>query len=283
MKLLSAKELDLPSRAFVFRQSRLAGTVRGVGLCAVFLAAGPFLLLVGAPWFIWTPSLAVGILITLLLPRSVTALYRNSNWVMAVDDHSVWINLRSPFNRHLPDGLTVVRLETPDIENVSIYSAKDVLPDSDGGSVARTLKSLRFKLAHTDTQELAKALEDERLRKPVPGRFGSSGMSLHYPVTLPKPETILVAWRGSTMNDHVTLSASRALEILSANGLRVEEGSTSIQTKDWAQLEGSELDCYIREMALSGNAIEAIKILRLRRGLGLTDAKRRVEELSSAK
>jgi hypothetical protein len=280
MKLLRPNELKLSPEGPIFRQSRFAGTLQGVGLCAVFLAAGPVWWLLGAPWFIWAACLAVGIFVALLLPRSVIALYRKSNWVLAVHGKAVWINLRSPFNHHLPDGQTVVRLETSDIENVSIYSQKYSTPNSDGGSTSWAMKSLRFKLTHTDTQGLTEALEQERLRQPVPGRFGGSGMTLHYPVSVPEPGLILVAWRGSTMNDHVTPSAGRATEMLAAKGLPVGE-PTLLRRRDWAELQGAELDSRVKEMALAGKAIEAVELLRLRRGLGLAEAKRRVEDLTA--
>ena len=280
MKLLRPSELKLPPDQPVFRQSRLAGTIRGVGLCAVFLAAGPLWWVLGAPWFIWVPCLAVGALVALLLPRSVVALYRKSNWVLAIHSKAVWLNLRSPFNHHLPDGQTVVRLETSEIQNVSIYSEKYSTPNSEGGSTRWAMKFLRLNLTHTDTQELVEALEQERTRKPVPGRFGGSSMTLHYPVSVPEPGMILMAWRGSTMEDHVTPCANRATELLAAAGVRVGE-PTLLQRRDWAQLQGAELDSRVKEMALAGHSIEAVELLRLRRGLGLTEANRRVEELTA--
>ncbi|HWI56031.1 MAG TPA: hypothetical protein VNZ22_02305 [Bacillota bacterium] len=280
MKLLGPNELELSPEGPVFRQSRLAGTIRGVGLCAVFLAAGPVWRLVGAPWFIWAPCLAVGVGVALLLPRSVIALYRKSNWVLALHGNAVWINLRSPFNHHLPAGQTVVRLETSEIESVSIYAEQYSTPNSEGGATSWAMESLRLKLTHTDTQGLADALEQERLRQPVPGRFGGSGLTLHYPVSVPEPGMILVAWRGATMTDHVTPRASRAAELLAAKGVRVGE-PTLLRRRDWAQLQGAELDSCVKELALAGKAMEAVELLRLRRGLGLSEAKRRVEELTA--
>ena len=50
-----------------------------------------------------------------------------------------------------------------------------------------------------------------------------------------------------------------------------------LRRRDWAQLQGAELDSRVKEMALAGNAIEAVELLRLRRGLGLTEAKALVE------
>ncbi len=280
MKLLRPSELKLAPDRPIFRQSRLAGTVRGAGLCAVFLAAGPVWWLLGAPWFIWAPCLAVGALVALLFPRSVVALYRKSNWVLAIDGNAVWINLRSPFNHHLPDGQTVVRLETSEIEKASIYSEKYSTPNSEGGSTSRAMKSLQLKLTHTETQGLVQALEQERIRKPVPGKVGGSSMALHYPISVPEPGILRVAWRGSTMEDHVTPCAGRATELLAATGVRVGE-PTLLQRRDWAQLQGTELDSRVRELALAGNHIEAVELLRLRRGLELTEAKRRVEELTA--
>ena len=281
MKLLRPSEIKLPSDLAIFRQSRLAGTIGASVLSAVFLAAGPVWMLLGAPWFIWVPCLAVAPLILLIFPRSIAALYRKSNWILALDRNAVWINLRSHLNHHFPEGQTVVRLDLSEIANASIYSEKYSTPSPESGSTRWSMKSLQLKLSHTDTQGLVTALEQERNRQPVPGKFlGSSSWALHFPVSVPEPGMIRIAWRGSTMEDHVTPCASRAIDLLAAAGVPVEE-STLIQQMDWPQLEGAELQSRVRDLARAGQQIEAVKLLRQRQGLDLTEATRRVQELAA--
>ena len=84
MKLLRPSELKFPPDCAVFRQSRVAGTIGMIVMGTVFVGAGPVWRLLGAPWFIWVPCLAVGVLVLLVFPRSVAALYRKSNWVLAI-------------------------------------------------------------------------------------------------------------------------------------------------------------------------------------------------------
>lgn len=98
-----------------------------VAMGIVFGAGGPVLGLVGFPWWVWVPCWAVALLFPVLIfPRSIGALYRNSNWVLATDRNAIWINLRSHLNYHLPEGLTVLQLERSeiDINNTGVAMAK---------------------------------------------------------------------------------------------------------------------------------------------------------------
>ena len=84
------------------------------------------------------------------------------------------------------------------------------------------------------------------------------------------------------MQDRVTPRATRATELMAAAGVRLE-GSTRIQRKDWSELEGAELDARVRELSLAGQHLEAVKLLRERRGLELTEATRRIEDLTAGR
>jgi ribosomal protein L7/L12 len=147
------------------------------------------------------------------------------------------------------------------------------------------MKSIQFKLTHTDTQGLVTALEQERKQEPVPRRFlgmSSSSRANHYPVSVPEPGIIRIAWRGSTMEDHVSPAAERAIGLLGAAGVPIHQAALT-ERADWAQLDGPELDALVRTLARSGNSIEAAKLLCQRRGLTLTEAKRQVEEIATSR
>ena len=180
----------------------------------------------------------------------------------------------------------MVRLNWDEIKSVSLYREKYTTPGSGGlhGGVSTTWtqKSLQLRLAHTDMQALVEALHQERNQEPIPlrllgGRVKISGKIPDFPVSVPERDTIRIAWRGNVGGRWVTPSANKVLEMLAA---RTRVGPEAFdQRADWSELDDAEVDSLVKQLALSGNTIEAAELLCRRQGLTITEAKLRVDDI----
>jgi hypothetical protein len=279
MKLHRLCDVIPDGRGTVYRQGRLAGAMAAL-LFTSFFGAGPFLLSrAGAPWWITALCAVFGVLLIPIVVSDWLAKLRDTNWIVWLRPDGLWINFRSYQDRGPTDVETVVRLEFAEVAEVREIRDLYYTPSSDGGSVRHSLKSLEITLTHDRTDELAAAMTVDRVR-PAPRRcilgVGVTTRPAHFPVSVPAPGRIRLAWRGGTGN-WVTPSLKSVLAELSGF-VRTADATQSVAA-DWRDLTEAELDDRILRLVETGDTITAIELLRSRRGLSTTAARQFVDEL----
>lgn len=266
----------------VYRQGRFMGTVSAILLGGIFGGA-PFLwYFVGAPWFIWGGCGALALFIVPMIVNDLRAKFRDTNWVLRLQPDGVWINFRSYQDASSTDGLCVVELSYAEISAARKRVDKFTVPSNRSRSTYHSLTSLELQLVHDRTEPLAAALVEHRNRPGVERRyFGISVTSKpsHFPVSLPAPNRLRIAWRGGVGN-HVAPSITDALNELTGY-VRVEDPTVE-RSVDWKHLTDEQLDDRILELALAGDKIDAVKLLTVRRGYSTTEAVEFVKGLTAS-
>jgi hypothetical protein len=279
MKLHRLCDVTPDGRGILYRQGRLQGAIAAVVLAVAFGGAPVVWYCIGAPGYVWGLCAAVAVLVVPLVIGDFLAKLRDTNWVVWIRPDAIWINFRSYQDRGSTDTETVVRLEFAEIAEVRRAGEVYYTPGTKGGSVRHSVQSLEIVLNHDRTDELAAAMAVDRTR-PAPERricgVGVTTRPSHFPVNVPQPGTIRIAWRGGTGN-WVAPSLSHVLSELA--GMVATGESTQTQAPDWRQLSDAELDDRIVQLVTAGNKIAAVELLRRRGGLSTTDARRFVDEL----
>jgi len=98
----------------------------------------------------------------------------------------------------------------------------------------------------------------------------------HFPVSLPEPDQIRIAWRGGTGN-WVSPSLRHLLRELA--GLVPTGEATHTRRQDWRDLSDAAFDDQIMGLVQAGDTVSAANMLVRRRGYSTTEARRFVEEL----
>jgi len=243
----------------------LVFTLAAVGWCVV-----PFFVPLG-----WIGSLVMGVpcvLVSLaLLPGIVRSATRRW-WIARVRRDELLLRIRSVLNSDLPEtDATVVRIPRAAIARVRETRERHTVPGSsaerDRTDVVRALDICLRDVAATGP--LAAALAAERTRNGTRrGHFGA------YPILLPAPGVMRVAWRTPTMR--LAPPLERALEALRAFAYPVatERLETDV---DWTRLSEDEIDELVDACVAEGDEIEAMRLLRAARKIDLARAKSEVE------
>lgn len=229
------------------------------------------------PWWLWLVAAPIAFLAFLIwlvvlngLWRSATACFRRSNWVLKMTFEGVYLQFRSYLNHHFPDeGPTVVFLSWSDIAAVqkTINHTKEI--DSEGDSRIVAKRYLDLHLKHSDTDELSRAINVEKTRRPA--GEGRSKMRFHHaPVLVPEPGLIRVEWRGNRMlkalRSHLTVRPTR----------RTGEGYDVDSTRD-------DWDAHILKLIEEGQHMPAIRTVRRHYGMSLKQARAFVDDLAQGR
>jgi hypothetical protein len=271
MQILSLDRFRGERSDLVARESALGGTV----LLAVLVALGLAWVLVPLPsaWL----RLALGVvglpcvlLSSLMLP-GLARVWRRDHWVVRARREGIAINARSALNSDLPaDEPTVAWIEAGELDGVRRVEELRSVPDSDGGTEQRRHVWLELVLAGGDTSELADVLERERSRR------GRGRTHFHaYPVEVVDQRRLRVAWQSGNVRLRPALEGF--LRTLSLQVPLLEP--VAAPEVDWRSIPDGELDDYARSLVAAGRRLDAIRLLRTRRGWELTRARAHVEQL----
>ena len=275
-------DLDLPNNVkLVCRQSWLTA-LTGILVC--------FSLLVGLPVALWStgalPSwlgiviLFIAAMVTPLFAHTLLATLRSSNWTLAIAPDGLWINLRSYQNYRFPRGETVVHIPFGELASVSRHVAKRSTWSGDG-PMSWTETSLNLWLLSTASDRLKTAIAKERGRRTnqkfLGGLITTSGRANHVPVLAPRDNLVRVAWK--SRHDFLRPKIDDVLDKL-AEHVQVVEDQVQDASDDFYKIPDSRIDERILEFVESGDSFSAVKLLRLRRGYTLTEAKTFVDELN---
>lgn len=266
----------------VCRQGRLAGVL----VVAVFGAACFFP--VAALWWgggsplVYVPLALVAAGITALFVGDARARFRDTNWVLWIRPQGLCINLRSYQDQSPLDTLSVVELADDEIVEVQRRVERYTTPKSNGGTIDHKLESLDINLREAASGELATALaEIRRVQQPWTRFLGMSSRSKVslQSVSLPEPHRVRIAWHGG-QGHSIAPRLKRVLADLTPR-LNVAEAADH-RRPNWREIPDAALDDEILKLLCTGNRIDAIKLLKVRRGLSTTEAHQFVEELGGA-
>jgi hypothetical protein len=284
VKTLRPSEMAPDPNRLVCRQGILATTVGGVVLIAVIAGSGFLWRYFHAPGFVWMGCIGLAALFVPFILSGIGPLYRKSNWGFAVDRDCVWINLRSYRNAHLPEAPTVVRINFDEIQSASLCYESYTVPGGGSGSTGTSMNGkfdcLQLKSSRDHTDALTEALKQEFGRPGASRRFLGfvtvTSKAMGSLVSVPEPGTIRILWRGG-QGIYMMPSASDVIEML-ADKVRIDDSVEKDYT-DWCDIEGAELKHLIRDLALSGDTISAVRLLSRRTGLTLTAANNEVKTI----
>jgi hypothetical protein len=285
MKLHCPSQVSLAQAEIICREARVRGTLLCVFFFCVCDGAALFWRYMDAHWVIWGGIAAITLLLAPdFLFRCIPALWRKSNWLLAIQPDGLWVNMRVCCNDHLPEGQTIVWFDLAEISAARAYVEGYTTPSMDAGPSTTRWKTthLQLELMHTDTQSLQEAISAERQRKPpkraVLGFIHISSKISHYPITLPQPNVLRIQWRGS--KDHVVPSLKYVLHETSLRK-KAMVGAAK-QFDNWKTMDMVAFDELVRRLVTSGNIITASKLLTGRLGITITEAHRQVESIENA-
>ncbi len=268
MKVVSPGDRD-PVAGMCCRQAPLRGLVASLIFCAVLIGLVFLLRYGGFPWFVWGwCAVWVALFVPWILADAL-AKFRSTNWLLRLGPDGLWINLRSYQNGHLPEAATVLHLPYEEIASAHRHLETWSTPSEPSSTTGTHWKqaSLELSLASGETQEIAKALVDERGRRAVI-------RGPHQAVTVPAAGVVRVAWRGP--GDDVVPPLTRVLDELSWR-VQVDE-PTRTDRAHWCRLSEAELDELVAQLVRSGDDLAASQLLKRRRGCSATEAHQFVEE-----
>ena len=97
------------------------------------------------------------------------------------------------------------------------------------------------------------------------------------PVTVPQDCIVRVIWK--SRYDFVRPKLNEVLERISKH-VNVLENQVQNTNEDWLELPDEQLDSRILQLVEAGDSLSAVKLLRLRGGYTITEAKQFVDELT---
>lgn len=281
MQILSSEQHPPWSAEVVCRQSRV------MSLAATLVYIGLFAGLPATFWFAgevpdWLAA-GIGLFAAIVLPfclRNFIATLRASNWTLAMNPDSVWLNLRSYSNHRFEPGQTVVLLSYRDLASVHKHVIQRTTPTGDGVA-SWTERSLELRLRQSDSGLLKRAIDVERKRQTSKSWFGGlvtvRGRSNHVPIALVDNDVIRVRWR--SRHDFLRPGLDHVLDRFSiyvnvADDNREREADESL-------ISDEQMDTRVLQLVEAGDKLDAIKLLTLHRGFTTTEAKRFIEELDA--
>jgi len=263
---IRGERADLVARESVVGTTVVLLVFGGLGLGWVLAPMPSVLLRLGLGIF----GLPCLLIFALMLP-GVARTWRRGQWVLRARREGLALNVRSALNSDLPtDEPTVAWIPAEEIEGVRRVDELREVPGSEGRSEQRRCSWLELVLAHGDTGELAAVLVRERALR------GRGRTQFHaYPVEVAGPRAVRVAWHSGGVSLRPRLDG-----FLKGLG-RFVHVIDSLETPsiDWRTLPDEELDDYARALVASGQRMDAIRVLRERRGWELVRARAWIDTL----
>jgi hypothetical protein len=277
MQLMRLAEVPLNPRDQVFRYSRFRAVFGAMILVAVASAAAVFGWLKGV-WLAYYVA-AVSAVCLLLFQKLVTARFRQSNWLVRMTDHGLFVKFRSYLNHHFAEEhATVVFLPYSEIRSARLLKERQELSDRDErnrpATTTRTRRLLELDLAG-DSAPFAAALAQERERvfaRTNRSAGKSSSRYQHFPVQLISPTLLRIEWS-------VVPGAQTMLDALTRHTLVQPAREASKNYVNLEALDREDQETRLLELAESGDMIGAIAMARKLYSYDLTRAKQFVEEL----
>jgi len=206
----------------------------------------------GAPLLIIVPG-ALALLFGTLLLLKLRVYLRKSSWLLREVEKGLWINLRSPYNAHLPEDHETV-LFIPADEIAAICKTKEVrdIPSYRGG-YRDVYSYIDIYLTHENTDAVAEVLHQERRVAPARGKRG--GKKHHdYRVRVIDPPGIRLVWEWIKPGEEQALAALGERYAIAPN--------RNTKNTPWENLNEAEKEALIAELWEFGHIQQAIGLVR---------------------
>jgi hypothetical protein len=228
------------------------------------------------PGLLWCSFAFVAPFVPIVLWVNFLPALKPTNWVLKTASNRVYIMLRNYRNPHSPgDGPTVVSFAQNEIESVGKQVMKLVSRGGNGRMTTWREYRLELRLREAAPAEFMTALEAERRRQPPQTGWLRSGLQPPLVSLDTEGRTIRILWSGKY--DHITPRINRAIALLGRTFLTHDD--TVVDNTDLEKLNDIQFDELIAKLLEGNLKMEAIKMLVDRRGMSLTEAKQRVDEL----
>ena len=276
MRLLRLQDVEINPNDRVFRHPRLRALI--IWIIALAGSVAMFFNALTGSWklgYFFGPFLLLFVLCTM---HYVTARFHPSNWLVRMNDTGIFVQYRSYLNYELPaDDPSVVFLSFGEIASAHLLKERVESPDLANPRATQTqfLRYVELELSG-NTAPLASALSSESSESaPMRKRwYGGSSSTLYqdYPVTMSAPPVLRIHW-------DVVPRAKAFLEALRPYTVISETVSL---THDFTHLHRLDRDAQqeqLRELALRGQTVNAIRAARQLYGCSLEEAKEMVDGL----
>jgi hypothetical protein len=277
MQLLRLADVPINPRDRVYYYSRVRAVVGALVLALA--AAGAFLFAwINGAWPAYYVA-AVMVLCLLLYQRLILGRFRPSNWLLRATDDGLFVKFRSYLNHHFDaQEFIVLFLPYSELRSVRMVKERQEFPDRNRQSAATTTTQtiLELELAVKST-EFAVALSAERAR--VFGKMPRTNRRMstryqHFPVRLVSPTLLRIEWG-------VVPRIQTLLDALTRHTLVRDAGESAKIIANLEQLNRSDQETRLLELAESGDTIGAIAMARRLYSCDLTEAKQFIEGLMS--
>jgi len=214
------------------------------------------------------------LLILMLFFGMVRAAQRPTAWVAVFGPHGVKLKFRSYLHWHWPaSDATVLLLGRSDIEAIAQRRETMRTTDFDGVTYTRT-ENLYIALRDPLPDEVLARMVDEEMRLHT-SRFGVASRYGHLPVRASEDGRMLhLVWRGQS--SQLTPPIKKAWPQLLA-WYRAQPLPPDFTFTPRAPRMTADDEARIRALAASGKKLEAIRLLRQFKKIGLKDARQRIE------
>jgi hypothetical protein len=283
MKLLNLKQTAIRETDIVFCNSSLASGIAAV-CCWACVGATIYLMIVGHIRNFDPPrlvSLFIGLFIWLfawMTTNSWKASRRPTNWIVRIRGNEVLIKFRSFENWKMSDDdIQVVELNQSEI--AFARELKRVVASEGLSSNSRVERriDLEIGLKDPDTSALQQAIRDD-IARPGWGNDRHRAKNLDYPVSVPEPGVIRIAWSNTTTR--IRPRIKRALQEFSrlAPVLEMQTGSEDFSPTALRKLGEDELAKKLSELA-SRDQMSAIETIKQLYGCSLAEARQQVDDM----
>lgn len=277
MKLLSLPQAPTRQQATFYCHSWIGAAVLQLGMMA-FAGVMVYKYAVGkVPLLIMLLFVSTLLFFMLLPVGSLRRSFQSTNWLLAVGLDRLWIKYRSYLNSHFPpEDLQIVELLFSEIKSVCLVRQKEITYVGPGNkSRTQFAKYLEFILYEPFSPELPAALQAERNVKDNPDKK-IRYRSLDYPLQTKGNNSFRVCMSG------IRPGWKAVLRNLETNGITITPERRETLDYTLPLEDKKQMDDQLINLVEQGKTLAAVKLARRRYGMGLTDARQFVKELSGS-
>jgi hypothetical protein len=233
-----------------------------------------------APTWVLVITGAIPLLITLPIYGVWKKRGRRDNWVLAIADDGLWLNLRDCEYHEAPPALTVLFVSYPEITAARRVLHRYTTPSGNGNTTHYRNTYLELCLAEPDNGELKNAINQERHRelperKYLGGYLSARTNRTQSPIEMESDDAVRIKFSAS---NYVLRPTLKKVMVELSKYVEVQEDLDQT-TSNWKSLDEPELNEEVNRLAAGGQKLDAIRLLQNRRGMSLTEAKLTVEAM----
>ena len=241
------------------------------------------------PIFWWWVDVRIVFYLTFALALMLTPLFigswrnrgRADNWVLALYNDGLWVNLRDCEYHRAKSGETILFLSYEEVVSVQKTILRYTTPDSDGDNTHHKSVFLDMQIALDDPESLHNALRADKRRRPIPREYLGGCLSIglgkikRAPVEFLSEDLLRIKF--STNNYGLIPGWKKVLAVL---GKYVAiENEQLLHRGEWQEMDDTQFNQFIRDLVRDGSDVTSISLLRRRQGMTTTEAHNFIQEI----